>query len=615
MISIVPGGYMGKILRIDLSVRKSYVEELDEKIAENFIGGMGLGMYFLYKDLKPKIDPLSPENELIFVTGPLTGTLAPCSGTTCLVTKSPLTGTCLDSYMGGYFGPEMKFAGYDAIIIQGVSEKPVYVVIDDGSVEIRKAEHVWGKLTSETEEIIREEVGKDFKIACIGPAGEKLVRFSSIVSERRTLGRGGSGAVMGSKKLKAIAVRGGKGIEIHDHEKFMDTVYRAFDILRRALKEDFLLSNWTLLGTNGTLIVVNYASALPTRNYTSGYFEYANEITGETLSKRGYYRRHLACYNCPIHCSKVSVVPYGKYAGTTIDGPEYESVGLLGSNCGVKDPAAIIRANYLCDELGMDTISTGNVVGFAMECFERGILTLEDTGGIELRFGNGDAIVEIIEKIAKREGLGDILAEGVKRASEKIGKGSEAFAIQVKGMEFPSWEPRGLRGSGLAYATSHRGACHKRGIMGDELVSKSGLVTEGKAMLVKKRQDEVAVYFSLVVCRFATFVVPMSLWAEMLTAVTGFSYDENKLMMIGDRIETLTRVFNVREGFTRKDDYLPRRFYEEPAVSGPTKGVVFPREEYEKMLNEFYELRGWDKEGIPTKEKLKELGLMEFFAL
>ena len=606
---------MGKILRIDLSKEKITNESLDLGVATEFIGGMGLGMYYLYRDLKPKIDPLGPENELVFVTGPLTGTLAPSSGQTCLVTKSPMTSTCLDTYMGGYFGPEIKFAGYDAIIVSGKSEKPVYIVIDSENVEIRKAEHIWGKTTSETEKIIKEEVGNDFRVACIGPAGENLVKFACIVSERRTLGRGGSGAVMGSKKLKAIAVRGSKSIRIYDEDSFLKAVEKAFNLIKEALEKDFRVKGLAIVGSAFGVLWIRSAGVLPTRNFSTGYFEDAEKISGEEMLEKGVYRRHIACYNCPIHCGKVSVVTSGKYAGTIIDGPEYETIGLIGSNCGISEISAVIKANYLCDEFGMDTISTGNVVGFAMECFERGILTLEDTGGIELRFGNGDAIVEIIEKIAKREGLGDILAEGVKRASEKIGKGSEAFAIQVKGMEFPSWEPRGLRGSGLAYATSHRGACHKRGIMGDELVSKSGLVTEGKAMLVKKRQDEVAVYFSLVVCRFATFVVPMSLWAEMLTAVTGFSYDENKLMMIGDRIETLTRVFNVREGFTRKDDYLPRRFYEEPAVSGPTKGIVFPREEYEKMLDEFYELRGWDKEGIPTKEKLKELGLTEFFAL
>jgi len=603
------GGYVGKMLRINLINRKLSEIPLDPKIAEKFIGGMGLGIWVLYKDLKPKIDPLDPENELIFATGPLSGTLAPSSGTASVITKSPLTNTCLDSYASGFFGPELKFAGYDTVIIRGRASKPVYILINDGKAEIRDASHLWGQKTSDTSNKIREEIGdKEIKIACIGPAGENLVRFSSIITDRRSFGRGGSGAVMGSKKLKALAVRGSGDIKIADEKAFLEAVNEAFEIEKSSTRSGFL-RDWMFLGTPGGLPIVQMAGILPTRNFSTGVFEQYDKLSGNEMKKRFYYR-DIACYNCFLHCGKTSIIRDGPYADTVTEGPEYETMALLGSNCGIDYPEAVAHANLLCDEHGMDTMSTGGVIGFAMECYERGLINKEDTEGIDLRFGNHEALIQTIEKIALRKGFGNMLAEGVMRLSREIGHGSGAFAMHVKGLEFPSWDPRGLKGSGLAFATSHRGACHKRGIMGEEIFGKSGFSIENKAVSVKQTQDIVAVFFSLGVCRFATMATPLSLWAKLLTSATGIDFDEAKLMLAGERAENLTRLFNVREGFLRKDDNLPKRMMEEPMPEGPAKGQLITREELDKMLDEYYKLRGWSMDGVPTEEKLQELDLI-----
>ncbi len=612
------GGYVGRILEVDLSSERVEVSPLDERLARMFIGGKGLGAKILYDSLKPGVDPLSPENPLIFATGPLTGTEAPTSGRFAVVTKSPLTGIFLDSQVGGYFGPELKFAGYDALIIQGKADSPKYLLIRDDEVEILEATDLWGLTTVQTVQTIRERHGdRRLRVASIGPAGERLVRFACIAIDHHLqperggqAGRGGAGAVMGSKRLKAIAVRGTGRVEYARPEEFREAVKRAVD----AINSNSFIPIRRRYGTPLWVGPMNEMGILPTRNFQRSTFERADEITGETMRER-IVISDRACYNCPIACGKYSEVRSGKYAGTAVEGPEYEVIALMGSACGVAPIEAVARAAQLIDELGLDGISTGNVIAWAMECYEREIITSEDTGGLDLRFGNADAMIEMVRRIAYREGLGDLLAEGVKRASEKLGRGSERFAMHVKGMELPGYEPRGSFGMALAYATSDRGGCHQRAwTVRAEIEGRLGprFSIEGRAKFVKETQDERAACFSLVLCDFAPLEVGH--FVDMLNAATGFDFSEEEYLRAGERIWNLTRMFNVREGVRRKDDTLPPRLMEEPLPDGPGAGNVITRDMLDRMLDEYYELRGWDSNGMPTPEKLKELALSELIS-
>ncbi len=591
------GGYSGKMLEINLTTNKVKNFFPNEKRLRAFIGGKGLGARILIDELEPGADPLGPENPLIFATGPLTGTTAPTSGRFCVVTKSPATGLFLDSQVGGYFGPEMKFTGYDLIIIKGKASKLVYLLIENGKVSIEDASELMGKGIFETEETLKKR-HPGVRVGSIGPAGEKLVKFACIGFDLyRQAGRGGAGCVMGSKNLKAIAVTGDRKVRYADEREFRALVKNA----HHSIKTNDTVSLRTRYGTPLWVNPVNEAGLLPTKNFSKGVFDKADEISGEAMKER-IWVKNKACFRCPIACGKLTEVKQGNYKGTVVEGPEYETLALMGSNCEIGSIEAIAMMNMLCDDLGLDTISTGNVLAFAMECHERGIIE-ED-----LHFGDADTAIEMIKKLAYRKGLGDLLAEGVEKSSQSLEQDTETFAMHVKGLEVPGYDPRGAWGMALAYATSDRGACHQRAwTVADEIEGKLGprYSTKGRAKLVKDKQDERSCCYSLLLCDFAPYDV--KLFVQMLNAATGFDYTEDEYLKTGERIWNLTRVFNVRESVTRKDDTLPPRFMEE--YLDQTDEKIVTSRNLDIMLDEYYQLRGWSDDGIPTQGKLEELGL------
>ena len=608
------GGYVGKILKIDLTSEKIDVIRTENYFnIDLFIGGKGLAAYTLWKELKTGIDPFSEDNLLVFATGPLTGTL--CPGTRiCIATKSPLTGLFCDSYVGGHLGAEIKMAGYDAVIIGGKSEKPVYIWIHDENVEICNAENLWGLDTFRTEERIRKEKGDmTIRVACIGPAGERLVRFAHVNVDRyRQAGRGGTGAVMGSKNLKALAVKGTGAIPIYNVEEFMEKAREA----HRVVLENETARARKRWGTARTIIFTADQDLLPTRNFREATFEAAENLSAEVLEKR-FWIKHKACHSCPINCGKLGVVRSGRYAGTVVEGIEYETLALIGANCGIGNYEAVAYANLLCDMLGLDTISTGNVIAFAMECYEEGILTEKETEGLKLNFGNEESAIRLIEKIARREGLGDLLAEGVKRASEKLNSRCRRFAMHVKGLELPGYDVRASPGMGLAYVTADRGGCHTRSWpISYEISGKApdGTVidrysTEKRAYIVKRQQDETTACDTLVACWFLKTAVGNERYVGMLNAAAGTELTVEEFLAVGERIWNLTRLFNIREGLRKEDENLPDRAFEDPIPSGIAKGRKLEKSQLEYMLREYYAIRGWDENGIPRKEKIKQLKL------
>lgn len=595
-----------KILRVDLSNKKIKEQTVPQEWFKKYIGGMGFGIKILFDEVNPKVDALSPDNKLIFSIGPLTGTMAPMFAQTCVVTKSPLTNGALNTYAGGFLGAEISRTNYSVIVVEGSAEEPCYIKVNEDGAEIVDAGSLWGMNTIQTQETIKKDLDNKAQVACIGPAGENLVRFSSIIAGRRAFGRGGAGSVMGSKKLKAIAVSGGE--RPPENEKLAEAIKEAREALKNALSQEWnLITLFSKYGTNAAMPALNEKGMLSTRNHQEGVFEGVNKISAEYFGKH-LFVKNVACFACPVACGRFSVVKSGPYAGTETEGPEYETIYALGSNCGVDNAEAIARADQLCDEYGMDTLSTGVAVSFAMECFERGIISKKDTSGLELRFGNHEAMVKLVEMIAKREGIGDILAEGTRRASEKLNKGSEVFAMQVKGMEFAAWMPEAMKGIACTFATSNRGACHKRAIIGDEFSGRvDPLAYEGKGKLTKEIQDKVNAIFTLVGCRFSEFTYPFEIYPKLLNAATGMNFSEEEFVLVGERIWNMERVFS---GFTRKDDVLPERCYTHPIPSGPLAGTLVDREKFERMLDEYYEARGWDKEGRPTEAKLRELSIL-----
>lgn len=607
-----------RVLRVNLSKGMLRDEVLPKGFVENFIGGKGFA-WLLAKELKPNVDPLSPENKIIFASGPLTGSGAPgFSGRHVVITKSPLTNIFLDTYAGGFWGARLRFAGYDAIVIEGKSEKPVYLWIHDGVAEIKDAQDIWGKTVSETDRLVKKDVGeKDTSVASIGIAGENMVRFACIANDGgREAGRGGAGAVMGSKLLKAIAVTGKPSdkvsrVTIANREKFEEACNELRDLLAKNPLTSILLPS---LGTPGFVNVANALGGWRVRNAREGVFERAEEISGETM-KGKIFVRSTACYGCPIGCRKISQVKEGPYA-CTVEGPEFESICLLGANCGIGDLEPLAYAAYLCDELGMDTISTGAVIGFAMELYERGIISKTETEGLELKFGNYGALIEMIRRIAGKRGFGSILAEGVKRASQKIGRGSEYYADHIKGLELPAWEPRAFWGHALSMCLSDRGACHTHSPVLD--LDMSGKLDrfsiEGKPEAVKQGEEFTAAKDTLIHCLFVSQFAQLSasFCAMLVSSAVGIEFSEKSFLLVGERLINLTRMFNVREGVTRRDDYLPKRLMEQVHTIGPTSGKVLSEELLDKMLDRYYELRGWDvKTGVPLKDKLRALGLLE----
>ena len=608
-------GYVGKLLRVNLTSDEFRVEQLQEDLARNYLGGSGIAARILYDNLDPMVEPLSPENILVFMTGPLTGTIAPSCGRYTVCTKSPLTGIWAESHSAGFWGPELKFAGFDGVVFNGRAEGPVYLWVHDGEAELRSAKHLWGLDTYETELALRKELNDErVKVTCIGPAGERLVRVASVLNDMgRAAGRCGTGAVMGSKHLKAIAVRGTKVNVIEAAEEVM---------LRSFLKKIYVtirshptVQTFASYGTDGLMEMMHEYGDVPVKYFQRG--EWADgipRISGEAMAKT-ILKRSYACFRCPIACGRIVAVKEGPYATGEGMGPEYETCASLGALCLNDSIEAIAKANELCNRYGVDTISTGNLIAFTMECYEKNLLTKEDLDGVDLTWGNEKAVMGMITRIAMREGFGNVLAEGVRRASQRVGKGSEGFAMHVKGLEVPMHDPRAFKGLGLQYATSHRGACHLRGevffIEQGERIPDLGIhervyrfTTEGKPWIVMTMQNWHDVLDALILCKF-TYLPPASV-AAVYSMVTGWKTYHLELLKSGERVYNLKRVFSLRCGVTGREDTLPRRLLQEPLAEGGSKGEVV---ELGKMLPEYYRLRGWSEEGIPTVEKLKELNL------
>ncbi len=603
--------YGGKILRVNLSNGKITKEPLSEELIKNYLGGRGFAAKILYDELKPGIDPLGPDNKLIMASGPLAGLFLPSGGKVTFATKSPATNSYGDSNSGGHLASEMKYAGYDTIIIEGKSAKPVYLFIEDDQVEIKPAGKYWGKGSFTTEKMIKDDLGEEFQIVTIGPAGENLVKFACISHDfGRQAGRTGVGTVMGSKKLKAMAIRGTKSLKVADPKALMTIAKQAFhDCLKHPM-----LKLWQRQGTASVTVWANEQGVFPTRNFQSGFFKDHKKISGDVMEKETVVT-NKACFGCPMAC--------GKYARVTkngkeyyVEGPEYETAALIGGNCTINNITDLTYANWLCDELGIDTISSGNVVAFAMECYEKGIITKKDTDGIELKFGSIKAFEEIINKIARREGIGNILADGVKIAAEKFGKGTNKFAMQVKGLEISGYESRKAPAMLLAYMTCDIGAHHNRAwaITHDIAVGRDKI--EGKAQKVIELQHIRPLFDLLGVCRLQWVELELSLdyYPKLFAAATGINYTLDRLLNCSERVWNLNRLFLIREnqkGFGRHFDYPPPRVYEEKVTDGPTKGSSVKKEDIDKLLDEYYQLRGWDKDGRPSRAKLKELGLVD----
>ena len=616
-------GVHGRILRVDLTSRRITVDQPDEAFYRRYLGGAGFVSYFLLKEIPRGADPLSPENKLIFAGGPMTGLGMGGATRNCAGAKSPLTGGFAKSECGGFFPMDFKRTGYDALIVEGKADKPVYIWIDpEGEVDIRDASHLWGKTCLETQDAIAQEVGEQLvRTAAIGPGGENLVRFACIMNDLKDAhGRGGMGAVMGSKNLKAIAVRGRNLPEMADPDRIREMgqwlARNLFDI--KTFNRGF--SDY---GTGAAMEAFNEVGNLPTNNFAEGYFDGTAKISPKTIAETVRVRME-GCAACPVRCKRIVEFDEPYKVDRRNGGPEYESLGALGSCCGVDDLKAVCKANELCNLYSLDTISAGVTIAFAMECFENEILTVEDTGGIELRFGNAEAMLQMVEMIARREGVGDLLAEGCRRAAEKLGRGAEEFAMHVKGLEIPMHEPRLKQGMGVIYAAEAVGADHCAGFqdtlfmeetLGFDHLRGAGAVRPVPASdlsatkVANARAAHVYAMFqdSVACCQFVPWT--MSQQVDVVRAATGWQYTVHEAMKLGERVATLGRVFNIREGVTAAEDRIPERFFS-GTRRGALKDVGVDREAMQSAVKTFYGMMGWDIEsGIPRKEKLAELGI------
>lgn len=598
-------GWMGKILRVNLTKGTIKEEKLKEKDLHQFIGARGLGTKIFSDEVDPKVEPLSPENKLIFMTGPLTGTIATSAGRYNVITKGPLTGAISASNSGGSFGPELKYAGWDGIIFEGKSEKPVYLWIDNDVAELRDASEIWGKSVFETTDWLKENTKEEAKVACIGQAGENLVKYAGILNDyNRAAGRSGVGAVMGSKNLKAVAVRGTKGVKTADPDGFFAAVTEARDKLAA---HPVTGAGLAAFGTNILVNILNEFGGLPVKNFSeAAVFPTAEKISGEYQAEH-YLVRNKGCFGCSIGCGRVTRIKDGKFKSWG-EGPEYEATWALGSNLGLDNFEAISKVNFLCNEYGMDPISFGGTVSCALEMYQKKIIPPEDVE-FPLNWGDGDALVELIKMTAYREGFGDVLAEGSYRLGEKYGH--PEYSMSVKKQELPAYDPRGQQGIGLNYATSNRGGCHVRGYMTSPEVLGIPVkvdpdATEGKAELLKLFQDLTALVDSVGMCLFTTFGEGLPEIAAQIRTLTGLNISDEEYLLAGERIWNLERLFNLKAGLTAEDDKLPPRLVSEPMKGGPHKGRV---NELDKMLPEYYKLRGWDEKGVPTEEKKEALGL------
>jgi len=613
-------GYAGTVLRINLSTGKIARNELERELIRGFIGGRGFNSKRLFEEIPYGLDPLSPENKLMFATGPLVGTMFPTACRFNVSAKSPLTGILGDSNAGGHFAAEMKYAGYDQIIIEGRSREPVYISIDDDLVRIEDARHLWGRDVYETDKILRENTkDNSARTAIVGPAAENGVKFAGIFADlMRAAARTGMGTVMASKRLKALVIRGSKPVQVADPERFM----RISEEIEDAIYKHPQYWPRVKMGTTRILTPVNEMGFLPTRHFTQGVFEHASEVSGERLAKK-YNVKSRGCFSCNIPCSRFYNVREGRFSGLKGEGPEYEALSAFTARVGNRDLALALKANDMANKLGLDALTTAECISWAMECHAKGWLSNEAADGLDLSWGNGETILTLIEKIARREGFGDILADGVRVASQKLGFGEE-IAMHIKGLEMIQADPRGLKGYGLGFAVASRGGDHLRAEPFIELSDdpKRGielfgvpeatrrLEWKGKGKLVSYFENWCAVVDALEVCKNIAEnmeVLPFPKAAEVIHAATGLNMDAGAVVQVGERIVNIERAFLVREGITRKDDTMPGRFLREPFTNGNSKGSVF---ELEPMLNEYYAERGWDLQtGIPTRQKLKQLDL------
>ena len=606
-------GCTGKLLRVNLSEGRSTIEDIPDQWMKDYIGGRGLADRYLYEEMDPTVDPLSPENKIIFATGPLTGTCAPCGSRYMVVTKGALTDAITTSNSGGHWGPELKFAGYDLLIVEGRADKPCYLLIYDDRVEIRDAAAWWGRGVSDTEDGLRHELGiPNLRITGIGPAGENLVRFACIVNDKhRAAGRSGVGTVMGSKNLKAIAVRGTGGVQLADPKAFMKALWE----MRATMKANPGYAEFGELGTAPTIDLTNAFAGLPTRNFESGQFEQAENLNGNAI-KDTRMVANKACFACTIACGRVcrlgehsdkfTVNTHTRNWKIAGEGPEYEAAWALGADVGVGDLDAVLKANWMCNDLGMDPISMGATLAAAMELYERGVITDKDVE-MPLKFGSAEALVRMTEATAYREGFGNELAEGSKRMGDKLNH-PEVF-MGSKGQEFPAYDPRGFQGMGVAYATCNRGACHLRAWTPG--VETSGEMdphtTEGKSEWVVDEQNKSTSHDATGLCLFTAFAGgTIETFVPLTAAATGIPYTVDDFTKIGERTWNIEKLWNLKAGLTAADDWLPKRLLKEPHKSGPAKGVTV---DLDAMLSVYYKERGWNAEGEPSKQKLAELGL------
>ncbi len=599
-------GYVGKVLRVNFSTQEVKVEELNLELAQKYIGARGLGVKTFIDEVDPKVDPLSEDNKLIIATGPLTGAPMPTSGRYMVITKAPLTGTIAISNSGGKWGVKFKSTGYDMIIMEGKSEKPVYLYIDDETVEIKDAEKYWGMVSSEVTHALTE-AHPGTNVMCIGPAGETLSPMAAIMNDvDRAAGRGGVGAVMGSKNIKAVVVKGSKKVEVADSELTKKVNADKVNIL----KNDPVAGGG--LPTYGTAVLVNIINENgihPVRNFQESYTEKADLISGEAMTENCLVKKN-PCYRCPIACGRWVRLK----DGTEVGGPEYETLWSFGSDCDIYDLDAINEANMLCNEYGLDTISAGATIAAAMELYQRGYIKDEEIAadGLSLKWGDVESMVAWTKKMGLREGFGDKLAEGSYRLCESYN--ATQYSMTVKKQELPAYDPRGVKGHGITYAVNNRGGCHIKGYMiNPEILGVpeklDRLALEGKPAYAKVFHDLTAVIDSMGLCIFTTFGLGLPDYTEMYNAVCGDIYTPETLLEAGDRIWTLEKIFNIKAGIDKSQDTLPERLLKDPIVAGPTKGEVH---ELDILLPEYYSVRGWDENGVPTESTLKKLGLEEY---
>jgi aldehyde:ferredoxin oxidoreductase len=603
-------GITRKFMRINLSNGKTGEEAIPEQVETDFVGGRGFGIHYLYRRLAPETEPLGEQNKMIFVAGPLAGTTAQAVSRWMVCTRSPLTGAFARSVAGADFGAWIKFAGYEFILVEGKADKPVYIHLTKDACQIRPADELWGKDTVVTQEWLSQRHGLNTRVACIGPGGENLVKYAAIVTNRRTASRCGVGAVMGSKNLKAIAINAERNLQLYDPEGFKQLVKQQI----QTMMSNKAFQHHREMGTTNNPENTSELGIFPTRNSRYGRLEDYEKITGDEYLKHRI--GEFGCYSCAARCGKVHRVTRGPYVGTQSEGPEYESIWAFSGPIENSYLEATIAADQLCDDLGIDTISTGNTIGFAYELYEKGLLTKKDTDGLELKYGNHKAMVELVRKIARREGIGDLLAEGTMRVAAKIGKGTEAFAINAKGLELPAYEPRGAKSLGYNYATSNIGGSHSYGYATQEIFGAAyprrvdRFAEEENADIVIFNQNNVAMNEVGIACAFSRGWFPQ-LYDKLLSAATGIDKiaERGYLMRVGERIVNLERAFIVREGFGRKQDTLPQRVLSEPLHTRGAPGEGQMMRNLDKFLDRYYELRGWTPQGIPSPEKLNELGL------